>query len=125
MAIYSNAFLYIDGKLLSENIDVNVSYERAGSADVYALNGDGWVGVSSGSAVLVLSFNNAIPQPGAEVDFEKLYLDKTTISYMIAQGGNTKTLISKGRVTKVGRAAGVGRNYGQSVTLRGKPASFI
>ncbi len=124
MAIYSSAFLYIDGKLLSENIDVNVSYERASSADVYALNGDGWVGVSSGSAILVLSFNNAIPQPGAEVDFEKLFLDKTTVSCMLAQGGNTKTLTSRGRITEVGRAAGVGRNYGQSVTFRGKPSSF-
>lgn len=64
--LYSNAKVYVNGQLLSEEASVSVTF-HSGLNPVFTTS-KGWSGHSQGSPYLEISVDNAVPDAGFEWD---------------------------------------------------------
>ena len=131
MPLYTQAYIYVDGRLLGENVNVSTRLDRR-TEDVFSVEKN-FEGQDVGPFVRVVEANNVFPAAGLEVDFERLMWEGRKAEIMISDGGSEGdnkgeegggTLVTNGTFTRVGRSAGVGQNYTVSFTFRGDASIF-
>jgi hypothetical protein len=122
MALYSQLNLTLDGILLAENTSIETSLS-ADIQDVMTIK-DGWKGITPRKIMRTVSEYNVIPLTGVEVDFENLMLKSNKKKLKIQEIGSGKTCVTRGYITEVPRAAGVGATVTISFTFRGTGTAF-
>lgn len=133
MALYNNAYLYIDGRLVAEAVTIQTALQRVDS-DVMDIR-KGWAGISAGPAFRTISVTSMVPLAGSEFPYEEAYLNKQRVQLLIenasgevnattGSAGPAKACLSQGYITSVSRNSGVGQNYTISFTFRGTPQDF-
>ena len=130
MALYNQAFIYMNGQLLAENTTVATRLERS-STDIFSITGN-YEGQDVGPFVRIIEATNVFPVAGKDINYEKLMFDNSTIELMITDGGSSRseggevpgTVISVGKVVTVTRTDGVGQNYTISFTFKGSASPF-
>ena len=128
MALYNQAYIYIDGQLLAENTSVATHLERS-STDIFSITGN-YEGQDVGPFVRIIEATNVFPAAGGDINYEKLMFENTTVEMMVTDAGTEQlettngTVVSIGRIVSVTRTAGVGKNYNISFTFKGSASSF-
>ena len=122
MALYSQLYLFINGKPLAENVSLETALE-ADIQDVFTVMRN-WAGITPAPIVRTVTANNVVPLPGVEFDFEQKMLDFEEVEIQLQEAGSGKTCVSNGYIVAVPRSAGVGQTTTISFTFRGTPSKF-
>lgn len=122
MALYPQVYLFANGIPLAENTSVETALE-ADSQDVFTTS-RGWAGITPAPCVRTVTANNVIPLAGVEFDFEAKMKANEEVTLMIQEGGSGKKCVTKGYITNVPRASGVGQTTTINFTFKGTPSLF-
>jgi hypothetical protein len=113
--IYSLAFVYINGKLLTEEASVDVK-RTSGSNDVLTV-AKGWAGVSPGAGMLEVNVSSVVPADDFEYDAGDDIESLAFIEIGLFYGG--KLLVSKGTIPEDTFKHGVNQAASYDFSFRG------
>jgi hypothetical protein len=122
VAIYSNIFVVLNGKLLAESVSVETSLEMP-SEPVFSIRNN-FEGVSVGPLVRQVSVRNVIPLSGSELQFEEMMRTNEKVELMLQEGATGRVCVSRGNITAVSRSGGVGTASSVSFTFVGSGMTF-
>ena len=120
--IYDQAFVSLDGDLLGEATNVQVSLE-ANDQDVMTLV-KGFAGRTIGPRKLVTNIDSMILSAGFEFDVMKAQNEAKKVELTLRLGGSGKVLKSVGFIDGVQISSGVGENSKLTFVHHGEPAVF-
>ena len=105
--IYDQLTVRVDGKLLAENVKVDISLDKT-DQDVFTVVNPTLAGVTPGPSKCVGALDNVVPVTGFELDAWTSALDTTEHAVQYIQMGSGLVLNSKATVRAVKLSAGVG-----------------
>lgn len=117
MALYDLLFAYVNGELLAENLEADVTFE-SDIAQVRTIP-QGFSGITPGSPVVQIKIKQAVPITGFEFDFAAAMISSTPLEFMIQLGGSglTMTCPEAWVVGPVTLSTSVGKATENDVTL--------
>lgn len=105
--IYDQMAVRVDGKLLAENVKVDISLDKT-DQDVFTIVNPTMAGVTPGPSKCTGALDNVVPVTGFEFDAWSSALSTTEHAVQYIQLGSGKVLNSKAFVRAVKLSAGVG-----------------
>jgi len=120
MSLYDQAFIYINGGLLGENLEVDSRVE-SDIAQVKTIP-KGFNGVTPGSPVRIITIKNAVPITGPEYNFERALILSQPVRVKLQLGGSGQSTIMNEAyvIGPVTLSTALGKATEQDVTLVGK-----
>ena len=86
MALYDLLFARVNGELLAENLETELSFE-SDIAQVKTIP-QGFSGITPGSPVVVIKLKQAVPIAGFEYDFAASMIQSTPVEFQGQLGGS-------------------------------------
>lgn len=123
MALYDQAYIRVNGRVLVENTTVDVSVE--GDDQEVMTIAQGFTGISPSPKVTRITADNVVPITGVEIDVVDFFLNSIECDVSVQLGGSGAVLSTKGYFAKaVKMSAGVGKTLTLNFEFVGKPANF-
>lgn len=122
MALYDQAFIFIDGGLAAEATTVDT--EITSDVQQVMTLAKGFAGITPSPHTRTVSVESMIPVSGFEFDYETAFLESQEVSIDIQLGGSGKKTSTLGYFTGVTVSAGVGRTATVSFEFVGTAAPF-
>lgn len=89
LQLYTAAFVYVNGALLSEEASVTVS--RATNSQQVITVAKGYAGESPGAAMCEITVESAVPAGDFELNPDKFMTDLKVVEFTVFAAGNTLT----------------------------------
>jgi hypothetical protein len=129
LAIYEQASMAVNGKLLAECADVSWQYVDTDSVvhilgSYYGTLDSGLTATSPGARWVEASFTNLISVEGVEHDFIKDYLTGALVNVALTFFGSGSKVVSSGRFRNPQFKTAVGSNLLHSVSFLGLAARW-
>lgn len=90
MALYDLLFCYVNGELLAENLEVDLTFE-SDIAQVKTIP-RGFAGITPGSPVVMIKIKQAVPISGFEFDFAAAMIASIPMEFRAQLGGSGQTM---------------------------------
>jgi hypothetical protein len=125
MPIYDLGFVKVNGDLVTENTENDISIE-SDITRVLTIP-KGFSGITPGSPVVVLTMKSAVPITGQEFNFARMMVRSIPceLQWQLGASGEQVTLDEAYVVGPVKLASAVGKTTEQDVTLVGRAPSDI
>lgn len=120
--LYDQVYADWNGILFAEN--TKVSIEVVDNDQIVETIPKGFAGISPSPSHLMVTFTNAVPSAGFNVNVAKEFLAKTVGTLRLRLGGSGKTLLSKGFFKNPKVDAGVGQTLTEDFGFVGEPGYF-
>lgn len=122
MAIYDQVYAEWNGTLFAQNTKISVEWpDNDQDVETIPL---GYAGTSPSPKKTVVTFANAVPSAGFDVNVAQSFLANEEGTLRLRLGGSGKSLISKGRLRQPKMDAGVGQTTSEDFGFTGEPAYF-
>lgn len=116
-------FCYVNGKLLSDNQEVDTKIES--NMTEVETTVKGWSGITPGGPKRRVSCKGVIPLKGFEFDAEKALINSTEITIRLQFGGSGKSTVTKGFVVSAPSiTSGIGKTTEQTWEFVGEPSEW-
>lgn len=117
--LYDLPFAYVNGELLAENLEVDITFE-SDIAQVKTIP-QGFAGITPGSPVVMIKIKQAVPITGFEFDFAAAMISSTPLEFMAQLGGSglSMTVPEAWVIGPVTLSGSVGKATDNDITLVG------
>jgi len=122
VTIYDQFYVRINGALLAENQEVELSLE-SDDQDVFTI-AKGFAGQTPSPKKVMASLTNVIPPAGFEFDAFQKQTDSEVVTAQFQSASTGKSLTSQGFIRRARIGAGVGRTASLSFEFHGGPGLF-
>lgn len=124
MAVYDQIAVRINGKLLAENVKVDIQLESS-DQDVFTIIQNTLAGQTPGPKKVVGKLDNVVPPTGFEFDAFQKCNDSEEVTVQYIQMSSGKSLTSEGTfVRNPSLSSGVGQTQAFNFELHGKTANW-
>lgn len=125
MALYDLMFAKVNGELLAENIESDITVE-SDVAQVKTIP-KGFSGITPGSPVVMFTLKNAVPISGQEFNFAKSLVRSIPFEFEVVLGGSGQsvTIEEAWCIGPVKLSSAVGKATEQDVTIVGRAPNDI
>lgn len=117
---YAQGFVFVDGQLLMEALNVDVDYQTGNQIVVTQYKG--FAGVSPGADRTMITVKSAIPKAGIELNVYELAKNKTPVEFVVFAGGAKRT--STGFIMNVKESFGVDTPSSIDFDFEGEPLEY-
>lgn len=122
LQVYDNIYVYMDGLLLQENTEVQISWE-GDDQDIFTLV-KGFAGISPSPKKIVVQLTNMAPPTGSEFNAAKAFIESTKHTLKLQKGATGEVIESEGFVRTPQTTAGVGKVTNENYSFHGEPKYF-
>lgn len=122
LQVYDNIFVYMNGLLLQENTQVQISWE-GDDQDIFTL-AKGYAGISPAPVKTVIQLTNMAPPTGSEFDAPAAFISKAKQVCKLQKGSTGQTIEVECFVRAPATSAGVGQVTNENFSLHGEAKSW-
>lgn len=121
--LHDLVFCSVNGKLLSDNQEVDTSIESDQTRVLTTVKG--FAGITPGAPVRIVKCKGVIPITGFEFDAEKALVNSEQVTLRLQFGGSGKSCVTKGYIFSAPSiTSGIGKTTEQNWEFAGEPSLF-
>jgi hypothetical protein len=122
LQVYDNIYVFMNGVLLQESTQVQISWE-GDDQDIFTLV-KGFAGISPSPVKIVIQLTNVAPPTGSEFDAPGAFIAKTKQVCKLQKGATGETIEVECFVRAPATSAGVGQVTNENYSLHGEAKSW-